>query len=90
MVEDHGIGIPPDELPRLFTRFYRARNAEAYHISGFGLGLYVVREIVRMHGGEIQVESEEGKGTTFTVHLPVMARPPAGEVHTVVPADHEV
>ncbi len=74
-VQDYGIGIPADELPRLFTRFYRARNAEAFHISGFGVGLYVVREIVRLHGGDIKVESEEGKGTAFTVLLPLTSPP---------------
>ncbi len=72
-VTDHGIGIPAEALPQLFTRFYRAKNADAYHISGFGVGLYVVREIVRLHGGDITVESEEGKGATFHVWLPLAA-----------------
>ncbi|MGE5140414.1 MAG: ATP-binding protein [Rudaea sp.] len=72
-VSDKGIGIPEDELPKLFTRFHRARNAEAFHISGLGVGLYVVREVVRLHGGNIAVESHEGRGTTFTVALPLKA-----------------
>ncbi len=69
-VTDRGIGIPAADLPRVFTRFHRARNAEALHITGFGVGLYVVREIVRLHGGEIEVASQEGQGSTFTVWLP--------------------
>ncbi len=73
-VSDQGIGIPKAALPELFTRFFRAENAEAKHISGLGIGLYVAREIVRLHGGDITVESEEGKGSTFTVCLPLAAR----------------
>ncbi len=78
-VMDKGIGIPEDELPKLFTRFHRARNAEAFHISGLGVGLYVVREVVRLHGGDIAAESHEGRGTTFTVALP-LARPAGSPV----------
>ncbi len=72
-VSDQGIGIPADDLPQLFNRFHRARNAEEYHISGLGVGLFVVREIVRLHGGEITVASQQGQGTTFTVRLPAGA-----------------
>jgi signal transduction histidine kinase len=73
LVRDNGIGIPSDALPQLFTRFYRAPNAEANHISGLGVGLYVAREIVRLHGGAITVSSEEGKGAEFTVSLPTLS-----------------
>jgi signal transduction histidine kinase len=69
-VQDRGIGIPRDALPRLFQRFYRAKNAEEQHIGGMGIGLHVVKEIVTLHGGTIEVESSEGAGSTFTVCLP--------------------
>jgi K+-sensing histidine kinase KdpD len=71
-VADEGIGIPPDALPHLFTRFYRAANSYPMHISGMGIGLYVVREIVTLHGGEVAAESVEGRGSTFTVVLPLL------------------
>jgi K+-sensing histidine kinase KdpD len=70
-VHDQGMGIPADALPDLFQRFYRAANAEAQHISGMGIGLYVVKEIMALHGGGVSVESTEGAGSTFTVWLPV-------------------
>jgi PAS domain S-box-containing protein len=69
-VSDQGIGVPSDDLPRMFETFHRADNAR--NIGGTGLGLSIVREFVRMHDGHIHVESEEGKGTTVTVSLPVM------------------
>jgi PAS domain S-box-containing protein len=70
-VADQGIGIPQSALPQLFTRFYRAPNAEGRNISGVGVGLYVVKEIVTRHGGEVAVTSVEGQGSTFTVMLPL-------------------
>ena len=72
-VRDHGIGIPEDALPQLFTRFFRAPNAERKLIGGVGIGLYVVREIALRHGGTITVQSAEGKGSTFTLELPLVA-----------------
>ncbi|GAB4209996.1 MAG: hypothetical protein OHK0022_42140 [Roseiflexaceae bacterium] len=72
-VSDQGIGIPSDALPRLFAQFYRAPNAEHQHISGLGIGLYVVREIMTLHGGTVSVSSNEGQGSTFTLHLPLEA-----------------
>ncbi len=71
-VADRGIGIPKDAQEKLFTRFYRAANAESNHINGLGVGLYVVREIVRLHGGEVSVESVEGAGSTFTIRIPLL------------------
>jgi signal transduction histidine kinase len=71
-VTDRGIGIPAEALPRLFQRFYRASNVDPQS-SGMGLGLYVVREIVALHGGEVHVTSREGEGSTFTICLPLMA-----------------
>jgi signal transduction histidine kinase len=70
-VRDQGIGIPPNELPHLFERFYRATNADPGQISGLGIGLFVVHEIVTRHGGTLHVQSEEGQGSTFTVCLPL-------------------
>jgi PAS domain S-box-containing protein len=69
-VEDHGIGIPSAALAHVFQRFYRADNVEEQHLSGMGIGLYVVNEIVTLHGGTVTVDSTEGVGSTFTVVLP--------------------
>lgn len=70
-VADTGYGIPKAEQARLFTKFFRASNIQAVQADGSGLGLYMVNEIVRRHGGEIQVVSIEGKGTTFRVRIPI-------------------
>lgn len=77
-VTDEGIGIPAAVLPRLFERFYRAPNASASGISGLGIGLYAVREILTLHGGQIVVSSTEGRGSTFRVTLPVVRALPQG------------
>jgi PAS domain S-box-containing protein len=70
-VSDKGIGIPEAAQADLFQRFYRATNVEVQQIQGMGIGLYVVKEIVALHEGEITVESREGEGSTFTVSLPL-------------------
>ncbi|MCU0495253.1 MAG: ATP-binding protein [Chloroflexaceae bacterium] len=70
-VSDEGIGIPADALPRLFQRFFRADNTATHAIVGMGIGLYVVKEIVELHGGSISVASVENEGSTFTVVLPL-------------------
>ena len=87
-VTDHGIGITPEEMPRLFTRFFRSEEARRRVIQGTGLGLAVVKEIVDRHGGDISVASEPGQGTTMTVRLPTGPRPrPVPEQRrTVTPA----
>ena len=72
-VEDTGVGIATNELPALFERFYRTPNATANDISGLGVGLYVVREIVRLHEGSILAESQPGQGSRFTVQLPLLS-----------------
>jgi signal transduction histidine kinase len=72
-VADEGVGIPAASLPQLFQRFYRAPNTGGGYISGLGIGLYVVKEIVTLHGGRIEVASVEGQGSTFTVWLPMSA-----------------
>ena len=70
-VKDQGVGIAKADLPILFTRFGRVSTAETHHLPGTGLGLYLGRQLARLHGGEITVESEPGRGSTFTLHLPV-------------------
>lgn len=70
-VKDRGIGIPPDDLPRLFGNFHRAANVG--DIPGTGLGLTIVKRAVESHGGTIEVESELGNGTQFTVRIPQSA-----------------
>jgi len=72
-VTDHGLGIAAEALPHLFERFYRAPAVRSEHISGLGIGLYIVHEIVTLHGGDISVTSEQGVGTTFTISLPLAA-----------------
>ncbi|MBV9327736.1 MAG: response regulator [Chloroflexi bacterium] len=69
MVEDHGLGIPAADLPRVFEPFHRGRNAER-SIAGAGIGLASVRQIVEAHGGSVEVDSQVGAGSTFTVRLP--------------------
>jgi signal transduction histidine kinase len=71
LVKDQGIGIPKASLPNLFGRFFRAQTAVERGIAGTGLGLYMVKESVEHFGGMIEVDSVEGKGTTFIVRLPV-------------------
>ncbi len=71
-VRDHGVGVPADDLPRLCERFFRARTSAG--IGGTGLGLNLVKQLVEMHKGTIEVESVEGQGSVFTVRLPVDLR----------------
>jgi two-component system phosphate regulon sensor histidine kinase PhoR len=70
LVEDNGDGIPAQHLERLFERFYRVDRARSRDIGGTGLGLAIVKHLALLHGGEVTVDSELGKGTTFTIHLP--------------------
>lgn len=74
-VRDNGPGIPAENLPKIFDRFYRVQDHNNRTVKGTGLGLTIVKDIVMMHGGRVDVQSEVGKGTTFTVFLPVTARP---------------
>ena len=71
-IKDEGVGIEPADQVKLFDRFYRVDNALTKTTSGFGLGLYLSAEIIRKHGGEVWVESEPGKGSTFFFNLPVI------------------
>jgi signal transduction histidine kinase len=70
-VADTGVGIPPEHLPRLFERFYRADPARSREDGGTGIGLAIARSVVEAHGGHIRAESELGKGSVFTFDLPV-------------------
>lgn len=73
VVDDTGVGIPAENLPHIFDRFYRVRNVETHHVQGLGLGLSFVAWIVSAHGGTIRAESREGQGSRFTVVLPIGA-----------------
>jgi PAS domain S-box-containing protein len=75
-VEDTGIGIPESELPRIFERFHRVEGARGRTFEGTGIGLALVSELVRLQGGEISVESEEGKGSVFRVSVPLARQQP--------------
>jgi len=70
-VSDTGIGIPQAHIHHVFDRFYRADDSRRRDTGGAGIGLSIVKSIVAAHGGSIQVESEPGKGTAFTVRLPL-------------------
>ena len=70
VVEDNGEGIPAQHLERLFERFYRVDRARARKMGGTGLGLAIVKHLALLHGGEVAVSSELGKGTSFAIHLP--------------------
>lgn len=76
-VRDHGCGIPPEHVPRLFERFYRVDKARSRKLGGTGLGLAIVKHIVYAHRARITVDSKPGEGSTFTIHLPLPAQRPA-------------
>jgi two-component system, OmpR family, phosphate regulon sensor histidine kinase PhoR len=71
VVTDTGFGIPPKELPRIFERFYRVDRARSRELGGTGLGLSIVKHIVEAHGGHVTVDSTVGRGSTFSLFLPV-------------------
>ncbi len=80
-VRDTGIGVPPDELPKLFERFHRVEGSQGRSHEGSGIGLALVRELVQLHGGAISVESTVGHGTAFHVAIPLgTAHLPAGRI----------
>jgi signal transduction histidine kinase len=79
-VQDNGIGIPPDDLPHVFDRFYRVRTEATREIEGNGLGLAIVKSVVAQYGGAVAVESVLGQGSCFRVSLPVALRPACAEM----------
>ena len=72
-VKDEGVGIATEDVPRLFNRFERIHNRETSHVGGTGLGLYLSRELARQHAGDLVVTSRPGKGSTFTLTVPIAA-----------------
>ncbi|HSI67831.1 MAG TPA: ATP-binding protein [Planococcus sp. (in: firmicutes)] len=76
-IEDAGIGIPAEEIPKLFSKFHRIDNSSRRKIGGTGLGLAICQEIITKHDGEIWIESEEGQGTTIHFELPLISEPQA-------------
>ncbi|HET9781011.1 MAG TPA: HAMP domain-containing sensor histidine kinase [Candidatus Dormibacteraeota bacterium] len=72
-VADEGLGIAQEDMPTLFTRFGRVVTPQTEHLKGTGLGLYLARQLARLQGGDITVTSAEGKGSTFTLHMPVVS-----------------
>jgi PAS domain S-box-containing protein len=84
-VADHGVGISPEDLPRLFEKFYRAEDPAVRRTAGTGLGLYIVRSLVDMLGGHVDVKSQRGKGSVFTISLP-RARPERAKRHAAAVA----
>ena len=69
-VSDNGIGISPEEQELVFEKFYRSKDKRIASITGSGIGLALAREVIRLHGGDIKLESQLNKGTTFTLTLP--------------------
>jgi len=70
-VQDHGVGIPPDDLKSIFKRFYRVSHRSLVHVKGTGLGLFIVKSVAEKHGGKVSATSEgEGEGATITLELP--------------------
>ena len=70
-VSDQGVGIEPEEVPKIFDKFYRVKSPQTRQIIGTGLGLPIVKSVVEAHRGAIEVESQVGVGSTFKVLLPV-------------------
>jgi signal transduction histidine kinase len=73
-VQDHGIGIPEEHLPRISERFYRVDTARSREMGGTGLGLAIVKHVALVHGGVLDVRSTVGKGSCFTIRLPLHTR----------------
>jgi len=80
-VSDTGIGIPKEALSQIFSEFYRAPNAKQFSPIGTGLGLSITKALINRYGGEIKVESETGKGTTFTVFFDLEPKFPAHQTN---------
>jgi two-component system, sensor histidine kinase ChiS len=72
-VSDNGPGVPPDEKEKIFAKFYQIAGVNGENSKGTGLGLAIAKALVELHGGKIWVESEDGRGSTFSFTLPVSA-----------------
>lgn len=86
-IRDTGNGIPPEDIPHLFQKFYRVDNSSTRTIGGTGLGLFICRKIVELYHGRIWVESEQGKGSTFFINLPRIDSQKARELQTAEAAE---
>ena len=70
-IKDSGMGISKEDLPRMFTKFFRSHDAKTVDTEGMGIGLFMAKEIIERHGGNVSVKSEGlGKGSEFSIHLP--------------------
>ncbi len=85
-VADTGMGIPEDDLPRIFERFFRSSATQHLAVPGTGLGLSITKAIIDEHGGRISIVSRPGEGTEVTVRLPVAPSHPSAEVAVAAPA----
>jgi two-component system phosphate regulon sensor histidine kinase PhoR len=85
-IEDSGIGIPAQDLPRLTERFFRVDKARSRELGGTGLGLAIVKHIVQAHGGSLSISSALGQGTTVRVFFPTVDAPPVAEPRAPAPA----
>jgi signal transduction histidine kinase len=90
-VQDQGVGIPADQLPHIFERFYQASGVEKQSGSsvGLGLGLYIAQKIVEQHGGSIEVDSQPGSGSTFSVILPLVDASKSNEEEAIASSSSE-
>jgi len=86
-VRDTGPGIPPDDIPHLFQKFYRVDNSATRTIGGTGLGLFICRKIVELYNGRIWAESDVGKGSTFYINMPRLKTEEANKSKTVSPSE---
>jgi two-component system sensor histidine kinase SenX3 len=87
VVRDHGIGIPTRDLERIWERFYRVDRARSRDTGGTGLGLAIVRHVAQAHGGEVTVQSREGEGSTFTLHIPLANGSAARGIAETIPTE---
>jgi signal transduction histidine kinase len=81
-ITDHGIGIPPRLQRKIFRKFYRVEHDAGSGAQGTGLGLSIVDHVMRAHGGSVRVDSEPGRGSTFTLHFPLYAEAHGDETNS--------